>query len=240
VLSRRWFVSLIFLGLPTVAQAQLASLTQNFDDVPSLQSAGWNFQNNSQSADVTRNWFQGQSAPPFNAQAGPDNSYLGANFEFALATENGGSTINGWALTPQLNFSQATLLSFYARTVSVVGFPDRLQVRLSTAGASTNVGTGFSAGTVGDFTTLLLDINPTYDADGFPTSWEQQVINIPAQAGNGRIAFRYFVEDGGPAGSRSDFIGIDTLNFAVVPEPTGLLALGGIAVGGWFVRRRRC
>jgi hypothetical protein len=221
---------------PVLAQAQLSSLSQGFETVSALPGQGWNFQNNSENADLTKNWFQGQEAPPFSAHSGPPDSYIGANFEFA----NGFSTINAWALTPELNFSSATTLTFFTRTVSEVGFPDRLQVRLSTAGTSTNVGVGFTEATVGDFTTLLLDINPLYeDVDGYPTSWAQQTINIPAQVGNGRIAFRYFVEEGGTAGNNSDFIGIDTLNFAAVPEPTGLLALAGLTAGAAWLRRRR-
>ena len=51
-------------------------------------------------------------------------------------------------------------MSFYTRTVDAPTFPDRLQVRMSTNGASSNVGT--TATDVGDFTALLLDINPTY------------------------------------------------------------------------------
>src|SRR2546428_3306592 len=61
-------------------------------------------------------------------------------------------------------FPYTTLFrSFYTRTVDMPSFPDRLQVRMSTNGASSNVGT--TATDVGDFTTLLLDINPTYTTD---------------------------------------------------------------------------
>ena len=40
-------------------------------------------------------------------------------------------------------------------------FADRLELRLSTNGASTNVGTTTTS--VGDFTTLLLTVNPLLD-----------------------------------------------------------------------------
>ena len=48
-------------------------------------------------------------------------------------------------------------------------YPDRLQVRASTAGESTNVGT--TSQSVGDFTTLLLDINENYQQGGYPEAW---------------------------------------------------------------------
>ncbi len=54
----------------------------------------------------------------------------------------------------------------------------------------------------------------------------------------GRFAFRYFVENGGPSGSNSDYIGIDTLTITPVPEPTSLALLGIPAVGYLWKRRR--
>ena len=60
-------------------------------------------------------------------------------------------------------------MTFWTRTTTANPFPDRLQVRMSTAGASSNVGT--TATDVGDFTTLLLDINPTYTVGGYPEVW---------------------------------------------------------------------
>jgi hypothetical protein len=91
---------------------------------------------------------------------------------------------------------------------------DRLQVRLSTNGASTNVGE--TATSVGDFQTLLLDINPTYTLTGYPSAWTRftvPVTGIPSLI-TGRLAFRYFVENGGPSGTNSDFIGIDTVQYS--------------------------
>ncbi len=85
--------------------------------------------------------------------------------------------------------------------------PDRLQVRYSTNGASTNVGT--LATDVGDFTNLALDINPTLAVGGYPETWTQFTLTAAdiTAAGTGRIAFRYFVTDGGPSGNNSNYIG---------------------------------
>ena len=71
---------------------------------------------------------------------------------------------------------------------------------MSTNGASTNV--GLTALDVGDFTNLLLDINPTYQVGGYPEVWTQSTVTISgvAPGTSGRLAFRYFVENGGPYG----------------------------------------
>jgi hypothetical protein len=165
-------------------------------------------------------WFQGEAAA-FAAFDGAPNAYIAANFN------NAGSvgTISNWLLTPQLRLESGSTLTFYTRTEVPMGtpFPDRLQVRMSTNGASTNVGTG--ALDVGDFTNLLLDINPTYTVGGYPETWTQFTVTVSGTAPGtlGRLAFRYFVEDGGPGGTRSDYIGIDRAVYTVpcaTPSPT--------------------
>ncbi len=92
-------------------------------------------------------------------------------------------------------------------------YPDRLEMRLSTAGASTNVGT--TATSVGDFTTVLVEVNPTLAAGGYPEVWTQYTATLSGIPGGatGRIAWRYFVTDAGPTGANSDYIGIDTVEF---------------------------
>ena len=78
---------------------------------------------------------------------------------------------------------------------------------------------------VGDFSTLLLDINPTYTASGYPTAWTQYTLTmrgLPAAGVNGRLAFRYFVENAGPGGANSDYIGIDDVVYTTTTmiDPT--------------------
>src|SRR5262245_42717951 len=82
---------------------------------------------------------------------------------------------------------------------------------MSTNGTSGNVGT--LPTDVGDFTTLLLDINPTYTSTGYPGDWSYffvTVSGVGTTGVKGRLAFRYFVESGGPDGANSDYIGIDS------------------------------
>ena len=189
-----------------VSNANAQAFTEGFDVVPVV---GWTTQNNSVPIGSVPGWFQGNTAV-FPAQAGATNSYIGANFNNTTGT----NTISNWLLTPNRTFNNGDTVSFYTRTTTANPFPDRLQVRFSGAGASTNVGAGPTG--VGDFTTVLLDINSTYGSD-YPETWTQFTITLAGLAGptSGRVAFRYFVEMGGPTGDNSNFIGIDT--FAYTP-----------------------
>ncbi|MBP9663592.1 MAG: choice-of-anchor J domain-containing protein, partial [Pyrinomonadaceae bacterium] len=195
-------------------------ITEGFDTITAnVPGAGWFAQNNSAPVGSTT-WFQGNSAV-FPSHTGAPTSYIGGNFNSTA----GAGTISTWLLTPQVTLQNGAQMTFWTRSTGS-SFPDRLQVRMSTAGASTNVGT--LATDVGDFTALMLDINPTYQtgAGGYPAVWTQQTITVtgvpvPTQ---GRFAFRYFVENGGPSGANSDYIGIDTFEYGVpcgpVPTPS--------------------
>ena len=81
-------------------------------------------------------------------------------------------------------------------------------MRLSTNGASANV--GGTAASVGDFTTLLLTVNPALNG-GYPDSWTLFTATISGLGGpvSGRFAFRYNVAD---TSVNADYIGIDTLS----------------------------
>ncbi len=198
-----------FLFVAGVTESSAQAFSEDFAVVP---VAGWTTQNNSVPVGST-GWFQGNSTV-FPAQAGATTSYIGANFNNTTGT----STISNWLIAPNRTMSNGDQYKFWTRTTTANPFPDRLQVRLSTNGASTNVGTGSTA--VGDFTTLLLDINPMYDVD-YPEVWTEFTITISGLAGptSGRIAFRYFVEGGGPTGDNSNYIGIDTFSYTPSPAP---------------------
>src|SRR4029079_15317084 len=93
-------------------------------------------------------------------------------------------------------------------------------VRMSTNGTSSNVGATTTS--VGDFGTLLLDLNPTYAISGYPNGWTQYFIVLSGLGSpvKGRLAFRYFVESGGPNGPNSDYIGIDSVSYDCHPTST--------------------
>ena len=197
-------------------------ITQGFDTVTGTPPcvSGWSCQNLSDDTGaVHTDWFQGNPAT-FPAQAGVNaDSYIAANFENTAVA----GVISNWLITPQVNFNPGAVLSFYTRTVDIPEFADRLEVRISTNGGSLNVGA--TSASVGDFTTLIATVNPSLltavgtcpnASDGYPNAWCQITLTsaqgIPT-SGNGRIAFRYFVNGGGPGGTASDYIGIDSFVF---------------------------
>lgn len=223
---------------PTHAQA----LNEGFDDITTLVGAGWVMQNLSQ-APGSSGWSQGDNNV-FAAHMGAQpTSYISANFENA-GDGAGPDTISNWIMSPVRTFNNGDTISFWAQSATAAGIPqyaDRLQLRLSTGGASVNVGA--TATSVGDFTMLLRDINTTYgqgtDDYVLDNQWLQfnvTLTDIPAPNTMGRFAFRYFVENGGPNGLRSNYIGIDTLSYTPVPEPATFALLAGSLL---LIRRRR-
>ena len=195
------------------------SFTEGFDTVTSGSATplpGWAAVNKSTTIGTTM-WFQGNDAV-FPAQSGASTSYIGANFNATTGT----NTISDWLFAPTVTLRNGDTFKFYTTTGAGSIYPDRLQVRMSTNGASTNVGA--TATDVGDFSTLLLDINPTLAAGGYPETWTQYTVTVSGLSGptSGRFAFRYFVTGGGPTGNNSNYIGIDTVAYTsalVVKSP---------------------
>lgn len=233
---------LTFLLLPFVLlfnKGFSQSYHENFDNIGLLAGKGWVIQNNSIPLGANT-WFQGTPTTnnpdpgPFNAYVGTVNAYIGVNF----ASTNGGTgTISNWLITPNRTLRNGDVFTFYTRKPTIgagmTDFPDRLEVRLSTNGASTN--TGSSAGSLGDFTTLLLSVNPQLVTGVYPQVWTQYTITVsglPAPT-SGRIAFRYFVTNAGPTGTNSDYIGIDEVVYSPYVCPTFTIspASGALAYG---------
>ena len=193
-------------------------LTEGFETVPALFAGGGWAQQNLSNPPGAGIWTQGSAASGLGAaQAGTTNSFMVVNFTSGTGTSN----LSNWAFMPTLALNNGDVLSFYTRTAAGSPFPDRLQVRMSTNGASVNVGANDT--TVGDFTNLLLDINPTLAVGGYPNAaWTQFNVTISGLGGptSGRIAFRYFVTNGGPSGANSNIIGIDSLTYTSITCPT--------------------
>ena len=186
------------------AEGAVFLLAEGFNNVNNLP--GWFRRNNSQPLGFT-NWFQGDP-DRFEAFAGPANSYIAADHFNGFGT----ATISNWFVTPVLPLQNGVTFDFVTRHPShLEASPDRLQVRLSRNGASTNVGS--TAFDVGDFTELLLDINPFYSFFAYPEEWTPLGVTLSGfgPPTTGRLAFRYFVEDGGPGGFNSWYIGIDNV-----------------------------
>ena len=199
VISLAIFTFVLAGGLTVNAQA----IAEGFDNITTLPAAGWSIQNRSAPLGTTT-WFQGNPVV-LPAQTGATDAFIAANFD---STGNVG-TISNWLIAPNRTLSNGDVFTFYSRIPTAPPeFPDRVQVRLSTNGASTNVGT--TATDVGDFTTVLLEINPTLVTGVYPQVWTQFTVTISGLAApiSGRIAFRYFVTNGGFSGTNSNFIGI--------------------------------
>ncbi len=166
--------------------------------------AGWAQQNLSSPAGVPpfNDWYQGTTGGSFPAHSGAD--FRGC----AYLSGSGTATLSNWLFSPQMTLQNGDEITFWAIAANA-GFADRLQVRFSGNGASVNAGA--TATSVGDFTALLLDINPTYNGTAFPGVWTQYTATVSGLAAptSGRVAFRYFVENGGPNGANSDNIGLD-------------------------------
>ncbi|CAN7341860.1 choice-of-anchor J domain-containing protein [Pseudoduganella sp. LjRoot289] len=193
----------------TPAQAAPPILSTGFDDVAAL--GGWTFINQSVPAGLS--WFQGNGGV-FPAQAGGVNAYVAANF---LSVAGGSGSIDNWLITPQFSLPAMATLTFYTRGTGTPGFSDQLEVRYSTGGSA-----------LGDFSNLLLTVG---GASAYPSSWTQYSVNADPAAV--RFAFRYT-----GAGDTADYIGVDSLVIAAVPEPSAWLMLGGgLALLLWQARR---
>ncbi|WP_341900222.1 choice-of-anchor J domain-containing protein [Fluviicola taffensis] len=200
--------ALITFGSSSLSNAQ--SFTEGFDDVATLTD--WYVMNNSDLPSTTAGWGPGNPTI-FPAYAGANtDSYLSCNYQSTTSTATN-ATISNWLFSPNRVFNNGDVISFWSRIPAGTEYPDRLQVRLSTSGNSTTVGT--TPTSVGDFTTLLLEINPTLTTGVYPKVWTQYTITISGLSGptSGRVAFRYFVTSGGSNGANSNYIGIDSYSY---------------------------
>jgi len=181
----------------------------------------WAAVNNSQPLGGT-GWFVNTGV--FAAHAGTGE--VNANYN---NTGNIG-TIDNYLMSPVRTFNNGDTISFWTRTVDAPAFPDRLYLKLSTAGASI---------LPSSFTTTLVAVNPNLTTTGYPNVWTQYSVNISGLGGPtaGRFALNYNVPNAGFSGSNSDFIGIDDVVYNSVPEPVSMIALGAGALA--LLRRRK-
>ncbi len=224
-LTLRNLIVLLAFWAATVSIASAQSFTENFDDITTLPGSGWVQVNNSTPVGTT-GWFQGNSVvfPAFN---GATTAYIGANYN----NTTGAGDISNWLIMPNVTLYNGDVITFRTRTVTSPAFPDRLELRMSTNGASTNVGA--DASTVGDFSTLLLSVNPTLTTLGYPSAWTLYTVTVSGLSGptSGRYAFRYYVTNGGPSGANSDYMGIDNIIYTANPCPAITLSPATLPAG---------
>ncbi len=211
-MKRLFFFCIVFFLSSLIVNAQF-TLTEGFESVP---PSNWIITNNSNPAG-TSSWFQGNIPRPFGPKVGV--GYIAADLHNTSDAVVG--TISDWLISPVLKIVNGATLSFYTRTLTNQTYPDRLEIRMSTNGSSSNVGATQTS--VGDFTTTLCEINPTYVTTGgstcgggYPSTWTLYTITITGvpSCTDGRIAFRYFVETAGVLGANSEYIGIDEFSYS--------------------------
>ena len=179
--------------------------------------AGWAFQNRSVPIG-TANWAQGSAAATgYTAFSGAANAFL---YSDPRASNQSGvpNTISNWLFTPAITVKNGDVLTFYTRQPGGTDYPDRLEVRSSSNGASTDVGT--SETSVGDFSNLLLTINPTLITGVYPKVWTQFSVTVSGVTTpvSGRIAFRVFTPDSG-SGANQNAVGLDDVIYTSAGSP---------------------
>ena len=195
--------------------------TDNFDganDTTSLKNRGYKvYYRGTGPQGIAPIWFQGNPFA-FTAFNGPDNGYVASNFQ----TVTGANTIDNWLVLPALDIQTGDSLIFWSRSPNTP-FPDSIRVMYSAEGDS-----------IPEATTWI-------ELGRFKVStsgWQRRSFGAPSAGSTGRFAIRYRVEDGGPSGSNSNYIGIDALTVervATTPvfaaSPTSV-SFGTISVGG--------
>ncbi|MCH7545520.1 MAG: choice-of-anchor J domain-containing protein [Planctomycetes bacterium] len=203
-------------SIPDECQLGTDLMIENFDDISLLPGLGWDVVSNSSPLGPFT-WFGGIPLW-FSAFRGSAETYVASSYQ-AIADSSSG-TISEWLMIPPLTLKDGLEFSFYTRTLWGNTFPDRIQVRMSLNGSSINVGS--TPTSVGDFTTLLLDINPTLTTNGYPFTWQKYTVVLSGigTPTTGRMAFRYFVINGGPNGANSNFIGVDNVRIVEFTNDT--------------------
>jgi hypothetical protein len=204
------------------------SWSEEFDEAGKLGGKGWVITNNSQFPGPEA-WRQGRyestnkstfdfdyvvGFPAYSASKSA-NDFISCDMYAATGTSN----MSVWLISPAFKMKNGDELSFYTRDAIDFGSffikdgTDRLQVRANLTNQSDYTGKLWTD--VGDFSTVLLEINPSVAPGGYPTAWTKFTITLSGITGTvkGRLAFRYFVPTGGPDGLNGGLLGIDALQF---------------------------
>lgn len=137
-------------------------------------------------------WFQGNPAT-FVAYNGPDNGYVGANFNATTGANN----IDNWLVLPATHTLNGDSLTFFSRSTTSATWVDSIRVMYSQSGSTTAGGDWVELGR------FMVNNNGV---------WERRSYAAPVGGVNSRFAIRYCVVQGGPSGANSDYIGIDQIS----------------------------
>ncbi len=214
---------LLLFSVTSGINAQML-LEENFNTLPTpiVLPNGWTSTNLSSPIGTT-SWFTGNSAN-FISFNGPDNGYIGVNFNSGA----GLSTLNNWLMSPTITVQNGDQVSFYTRTIGGSPYPDRIELRQSILGASSTNPSGLT--NVGSYTTLCLTVNSELTQGGYPETWTKFTYTVTGLTGqvSSRFAIRYTVANGGPLGDNSNYIGVDA--FQVKRPVTNDLSLNSVTV----------
>lgn len=214
-MKKKLSLLLLITGLIYEANSQVV-FYESFNAPFNPTTTGWEIQNLSTPIGTnTTGWFQG-SATQFTALGGSASDYFAADMN---STSSAGTTntISCWLITPTLNLVNGAVLQFATKGGTLATpKPDRLQVYYS-IGTGTNVGTtaGTPTNSAGTFTNILLDINAGLTS--YSTLWSGMTATLSGITTPtvGRIAFRYYVPNGGANGANGNYVGIDEVRYSL-------------------------
>ncbi|HEX6181419.1 MAG TPA: choice-of-anchor J domain-containing protein [Chitinophagaceae bacterium] len=213
---------------PTPPTPPVASWTESFTDHAALGSKGWVIINNTDKPGPEA-WRRGRfestnkaiwnpeyviGFPAYKMERSP-NDFISVDMYAGAQVAN----MSVWLITPITKIKNGDELQFYTRahldtsSWQLKDGSDRMQVRANYTNTSTDVGSNWT--TVGNFTTLMVDINPGLVPHAYPQGWTKYTLTVSGVTGtiNGRFAFRYFVQNGGPDGLFSSVCGVDEVSF---------------------------
>ena len=209
-MRRSWWMMSIAVALCASGAWAQASFIESFDSngavstgqygPANLIARGWTFRMQSSPAS-TQAFFDGYHGSGWPApQNGP--GYLAAD---AVLGSAGSGPVSHWAILPAIpNQVAGDRVTLHVRRLGAL--PARLEVRYSPSGGT---GTGSGPTAVGDFTQLLVNIDPVPVG-----AWLAYSAAVP---GAGRIALRFAGQYQSFSGGM--YSGIDTLSVGTPPPP---------------------
>ena len=163
------------------------------NSVAGLQARGWVVLNED-GGGVTNPWFQGNFY--FTSFEGPDSGFVASDFNGA----NINGVIDQWLISPSLTVESGDTLYFLARSPDSSSFDDSINIMYSSSAGTT-------PSAFNDLGRFLVST----------TGWQQFRIAFNSIA-TMRIAIRYYIFDGGPDGTYSDYIGLDWFRLITYPS----------------------
>jgi len=202
---------------PVITTPVTSSYTEEFEDFSAMLTKGWYMVEYSQVDTLgTTAW-----TPGIYGGTKTDTNFYGfyaysfqiSPYEYAYSyvpVANNATSVSSWMLSPVLQAKNGDSISFYTRGDTTGIYTNRMQVLMDTLGS---VNVGHELNSVGGYTTMLFDINPTQAAGGYPTTWKKYEYTFSGLTGSKklRIGFRHYMFH--PVNARG--IGIDLFKFGV-------------------------